>query len=179
MFYRPSRVGPQQGYSCLVLFKPMQRDGVRFRSKGKLYALIREWRGTSFYFTAHIFPERPWAGLLYRVPVCGEGRGSRGAQFSRGLSRCAAQVAQMPVRGQRLRTRPAAILNWAVGVGRSHFSLGTLVWSAWCKASARGPLRASETGRSTKEKMLDFILLPRFYIYFPGIVNGLCRWQML
>ena len=93
---------------------------------------------------------------------------------------------------QHLCTRPtAAILNCSVlcsafphgppswGVRRSHYALGTLVWSASCKASARGTLWASKTRRTQRKrkKKLDFILLPRFFFYFLGIVNGLCWWQ--
>ena len=37
-----------------------------FRSKGKLYSLIHEWRGMSLWLRAHTLPDRPWAGLFDR-----------------------------------------------------------------------------------------------------------------
>ena len=57
----------------------------------------------------------------------------------------------------------------------------TLVWRVRCEPSASGPLWASETRQGTKErkkKRLDFIVLPRFYFYFLGIVNGPCWWHV-
>ena len=46
------------------------------------------------------------------------------------------------------------------------------------EASVSGSLWESKAPWSTKEKekRLDFILLPRFYFYFLGIVYGLCWW---
>ena len=55
-----------------------------------------------------------------------------------------------------------ARLSW--GVGGSHSTLGTLVGGARCEASARGPLWASETGLSTKEKQKP----SQSYDYFQG-----------
>ena len=63
------------------------------------------------------------------------------------------------------------------GAGRSdRFSLGTP--KCQVEASVSGSLWEGKAQWSTKEKetRLDFILLPRFYFYFLGIVNGLCWW---
>ena len=70
-------------------------------------------------------------------------------------------------------TRP---LNWGVSVAilLSELFSEVLAW----EATARSTLLASET-RLAQRKRLDFILLPRFYFYFPRIVNGLCCWQLL
>ena len=77
------------------------------------------------------------------------------------------------------RWRALCFCTWSVSgsVGQRHFMLEALVWSARCKASlhvAPYALSASETRLRTKGKNSDFILLPRFYFYFPRIVNGLC-----
>lgn len=63
-------------------------------------------------------------------------------------------------------TRP---LNWGVSVAilLSELFSEVLAW----EATARSTLLASET-RLAQRKRLDFILLPRFYFYFPRIVNG-------
>lgn len=45
--YLPSRNGPQKEFFCLVSFKPIEQNQVQFRSQGKLYSLVREWRGMS------------------------------------------------------------------------------------------------------------------------------------
>lgn len=59
----------------------------------------------------------------------------------------------------------------------SHAALRTLFWSTWCQASAlRTPEQVKLDWAQRKRKRLDFILLPRFYFYFLGIVNGLCWW---
>ena len=96
--------------------------------------------------------------------------------------------AQGPV--QRLCTRPAAtILNWAsctgsllaaqADVSGSPFTLGTLVWSARCEASAWSTLRARETRLSTKEKKVRLYFLTQVLFLFPGIVHELFRWYGL
>ena len=54
----PSQVGPQQGSFCPVSFEPIECDGVRFRSKGKLYSLIKEWRDVSLSSTLQGLPSR-------------------------------------------------------------------------------------------------------------------------
>ena len=45
--HRPFGVGPQQGTSCLVSLEPREGDRAWFRSKGKLYSLVKEWRGVA------------------------------------------------------------------------------------------------------------------------------------
>ena len=132
-----------------------------------------------------IHPGRPWVGLLYRVQVSGEGEEESGAQG--GSRSCAAQA---PECRSRLRvsahapTPTTAVLNWASSAALLHpvpsWAVRTLhIWNAQCKASARSPLQAGETRWSTKEKRLDFILLPIFYVNFPGIANGVCRRKSL
>ena len=58
---------------CPASLVPIGRDGVPFGSEGKLYSLVKEWRGVSG-LRVHAFPERLWAGLLNRVLFHG-GRG--------------------------------------------------------------------------------------------------------
>ena len=159
------------------------------RSKGKLYSLVRERRGVSSRGTCPpaALPDRPWVGLLYVDLISGEGRewSSRASEAGAAvLLRCQIAV-------------PGAVSLRATR--RSHFALLShaqrfCTWPAelqcpaqwFCtrnsglrgrgKASVQGPLQASETRRNTKEKeKKGKILLLRFYFYFPGIVNGLCR----
>lgn len=73
---RPFLVGPQQASSCPVSFELIERDRVRFRSKGQFYSLIRDWRGESSRSRVHALPDRPWSGLLYRVLLAGVGGGA-------------------------------------------------------------------------------------------------------
>ena len=99
---------------------------------------------------------------------------------------CAPQAPDCPSRLRASAHAPTptpAVLNWASGAALLHSVpswdvLTVHIWSAQCKASARSPLPASETRRSTKEEMLDFILLPIFCVNFLGIANGLCPWQI-
>ena len=134
--------------------------------------------------------ERPWPGLLYRGAFQWGG-GREGAEFSLGRHMRAAQVPDgsagaaslHPARCGRLElsvlhsfcTRPPELR-----CPYSPIAPGTVVWSAGGKASACSTLSANETRGSTKEKKkkrFKFILLPNFYFYFPGLVNGLCQWQ--
>ena len=66
----------------------IEGDQVRFRSKGNLYSWIKEWRGrgaqapfTGLSLAAALF-HRPWAGLLFRVLLSGEGWSSHGRRRS-------------------------------------------------------------------------------------------------
>ena len=55
--------------------------------------------------------------------------------------------------------------RWSYSVSRSRFALGTLVWRAGRKASARSPLWASASRLSTKEKEKACgILVPRLEV---------------
>lgn len=87
-WYWPSWVGLQQRSFCPVLLLSVEGDWVQVRSKGKLYSLIREWRGESSGARVHALPEKQKspARLLYRVVGSREGAG-----FSQGGCRCAAQ----------------------------------------------------------------------------------------
>lgn len=49
-----------------------------FRSKGKLYSWIREWRGLSLCPGGRYFPQKASLGLLYRDLCSREGRGQGG-----------------------------------------------------------------------------------------------------
>ena len=41
------------------------------------------------------------------------------------------------------------------------------------------PRRKCNQGKHKGDKRIRFFLIPRFYLYFLGIVNGLCQWQLL
>ena len=65
--------------------------------------------------------------------------------------------------------RSSCTWSWAEVLG-SHFSLGTVVWSAGCEASTRGTLWASETRLSTEEKKkkVRFYLITQILFLLPG-----------
>ena len=64
-----------QESSYPVSFEPVEGDWVWFRSKGKLYSLIKEWRGSSECSRVQDLPGRPSAGLFGKDLVSGEGGG--------------------------------------------------------------------------------------------------------
>ena len=55
-----------------------QWNDTKFRSKGKLYSLIKEREGASSGSRAQALLERSWAGLLYRGLKSGRGQSSAG-----------------------------------------------------------------------------------------------------
>ena len=135
--YRHFQVGPQQGSSCPVSLEPVERGRVRFRSEGKLYSLIKAWRGASSRSRAHT----PGAG-------CGRGRFTgisppgRGVELSGGLaqlhcsppdcSACASSLrtARRPRRRHlELQCRAAELRPAAreLRCPSGHFALGVLV----------------------------------------------------
>ena len=165
----------------------IEQDQVQFRSKGKFYSFFREQRGVSSHSRAHALPNRLqlWVGLLYGDLVGGGGVLMGQAQLccshARSQRGCSVS-ARSPPPPFWICTRP-----WSWGVRSRHFAGGTAVWRASRVQGLCVPcgiLPASETRGSTKKKRgkkkkrLEFILLPRFYSYFPGIGNGLCWWQM-
>ena len=115
--YQSSRVWPQQGSFCLVSLKPIEWDSVRFRSKGKLYSLIKERRGGSLHTRAHVLPMGGAAlyGLVSR------GWGTEEAEFSRGSRAAVLLTGQIQGRGQRLCARPTCtVLNRGVLCSSAH-----------------------------------------------------------
>ena len=60
---------------------------------------------------------------------------------------------------QPFHTRESCLMGWVWGLFMKH------PVSKW-----------NSTQRKRSNKRLDFILLPRFYYYFQGIVDGLCWW---
>ena len=57
--YPPSQGdSSQQGSSCPMVFKPVERDQVWLRHKGKLHSLIKEWRGSRLSSRVHTLPHR-------------------------------------------------------------------------------------------------------------------------
>ena len=101
---------------------------------------------------------------------------------------------QVAAPGQQLHACPVGtILNRGVALGAS--AHGLLCWGVgaaitpqkvWpegpvfflCKRPPMSKWRYSKHKGQKKKKGLDFILLPRLYFYFPGIVNGLCQWPL-
>lgn len=145
---------------------------------------MKQWRGQSSHSRAHALPNKPWPRLLYRDLSAERGQTSGSPKLccSRDRSKC--------LGAQRLCTRPdAAILNWVLRLrasaegprwgilSSSCFVSGTLVWSVGCEASACSILWTSETRQRTEKKKVRFYFITRIYFYFPGIVNGLCRWH--
>ena len=169
-YHRPFRVGPQWGSSCPVLFEP--RDQIWFRSRGKLYSLIREWTGARSGSREGALQERTRWGCF--AGFCKQGGGQSSRETGTGVRR----TAHAPDRGldpetlhaarhrHRLQlrvTRCASARSPELRRQRSRFTLGTQVWRAGSEASARSTPWASDPRLSTKEKTkrLDFILLPR------------------
>ena len=91
-------------------------------------------------------------------------RGARASHY-RGLSRCEAQAPD--AQAQQL---------WLTGPATPRHA-----GSSQTRARTRVPCTGRQTLNhcATREARLDTILLPRFYLYFLGIVNGLCWWQLL
>lgn len=140
-------------------------------------------------------PDTPWAGwgCFTGILSAGRGWGSRvgwGADAGAG----AVQGSRSQHLGQRLYAQPAAaaaaiaILNCSVAPRASAHAPELRCWappfctrSSGVKGRVRGlctrpPLRKSnQTKHQEKEKRLGFILLPKLYFYFLGMVNGLCQ----
>lgn len=177
-WYQSFQISLQQGSSCLVPFKPidkpMDQDPVQFRSKEKLHFLNRNGEvGT--HALENLSP-LVVGRAVYRLPVSGEG-----VRFSDIRRRHAAPTSSQ-CQTQHLCTWPSAtILGWSVmgcasahsppywSVGGSLLKPGTLVWRVWLQAST---LRASDTRLlyGGRKKIKTFI-----YFYFLGLVRGLCQ----
>lgn len=132
MCYPSSRVDPQQGSSCSVLFEPIEGGSVRFWSKGKLYLWSRNGEvGTPCSKYALFLTGRGRGGCVGFCPRQGDGALAEQAQL-----RCWSSRSQCWE--QRVCMRPtAAILNCSVVRGASaaqpvcgRFLQGTLVWRA-------------------------------------------------
>ena len=136
-WYWPSWVGLQQRSFCPVLLLSIEGDWVQFRRKGKLYSLIREWRGESSGARVHALPEKlkhHQRGCSIGLLAAGRGRGSR----REGAAALLKTPDHTQRRAQHLCTRPTtAILNWVscalytarwLDVYDSTLVLGTLVW---------------------------------------------------
>lgn len=148
---------------CLVSFEPIKWEEVLFRSKGKLYALITEWRGTDLGSRELTSPwwTRPWGRLLYRDLISREGVEFSGAG--------AGVLLTLQVHWICFCIKPAAILTRSVCT--SPCRLGALHAAPYEQA------KMDEAPRERKKKRLDLILLPRFF--FLGIVKELCWCQIL
>ena len=101
---RPSGTCSQKVSFFPVPHQPTERDWVRFRSKGKLYSLIRKWRVGSSSSRAQAFPERPWAGLLCRISSL------RSVEFLWGRCSCAAHSSRSQCWAQQFCSQPAATI---------------------------------------------------------------------
>ena len=174
--YRPS---PSQFPARVLLpmsLATIKKDPGGFGSKGKLHALIKEWRGRSFCFQSPRSPNRSWAGLQ-------EGRG-RGSYWAGAAVQLRLQI-QVPGAASLHTARHRRHLELSVPRRASARSPEAEVPShqtLWSEVPRAGPLpmascapgKLDEAQRKSKLKRSDFILLPRFYFYFPGLVNGVC-----
>ena len=104
------------------------------------------------------FPDRPWAGLLYRDLLIREGTGG----VLPGLAQLCCSCSRSQCQAQHLRTQPAAEELCSKVLGARSL-----------QAAPYEQVKLDEAQR--KKKNLDFILLPRFYFYFPGVVNEHCQ----
>lgn len=135
--YQSFQISLQQGSSCLVSFKPidkpMDQDPVQFRSKEKLHFLIRN--GDVGTHALENLSPLVVGRVVNRLPVSGEG-----VRFS-DVKRRHAAPSSSQCQTQHLCTRPsAAILGWGVmgcasahsppywSIGGSLLKPGTLVW---------------------------------------------------
>ena len=166
LYYRSSRVGPQQGPSAWMLLEPIEWDWVCFRSKEKLYSLIQGWVVSWAGSRAHP-PNRLWPGLLCRVWKM-QGRG-------RVLSGCTATLFTCWIAWCLLPfwTDMFMLPRWVVHAGISH---QTLVQSASVRSLHVAPYEQVRLDLAQRnpppQKKLDFILLPDF-IFISGEKNGL------
>ena len=106
--YWLSHIGPQQGFSWLVLFEPIKQDPVQFRCCGKFYSVIEERGGGSSGSRGCAPGTGRGRGCFIRSPAAGRGRG-----YCR-TGACAAVLLQLRIQCwvQPLCTRPdSAILN--------------------------------------------------------------------
>ena len=146
---------------------------LHLRSSG----IITSWRLGTPCCIAQVPPERPgvsevgedrrgWSSLGWAQLCCS---GLRLRLFAALLSRM--------LRPSWIEAPCLALPHRAgeLGCPLGHFPEGSLVWRARCGAC----VWASETRLSTKEEgRLDFVLPLWYYIYFLGIVNGLCQRQI-
>ena len=149
----------------VVWCKPTERDRVGFRSKGELYSWIRAWiRARSAL--EHMLSGQAVDGVLAgRVQLrrsqlgAGCGVSARPAiAIWDGVS-CAASAHGPELRSWSSRFAPGALVFEGPGARPLH-------------AGPYEQLKLDEAQRNRTR--LDFLLLPRFYFYFPGIVNRLC-----
>lgn len=73
--YWPSQVSPQKEFFCSMRHTPIEGDQIQFRSKWKLYSLIKKWRDVSLLSRVHIFSLRDCGQVCLEGSVSGEGRG--------------------------------------------------------------------------------------------------------
>ena len=153
----------------------VEQDCLRFRSKGKLYLLIKELRAGSLSSRAPALPERLVVGLLDRDL---DSRGRRSGVLAR--------LTQMPWSEHQI-AAPAGNSVFAHGppplppywiegfvqlrCGHSHVVPGILVWGACVKAAARDTLwaRVNQTKRKGEEKKVS--------LYYPDSI--FIPWELL
>lgn len=164
LYYRSSRVGPQQGPSAWMLLEPIEWDWVCFRSKEKLYSLIQGWVVSWAGSRAHP-PNRLWPGLLCRVWKM-QGRG-------RVLSGCTATLFTCWIAWCLLPfwTDMFMLPRWVVHAGISH---QTLVQSASVRSLHVAPyeqvrLDLAQRNPPPPPKKVRLYFITRFYFYFWGI----------
>ena len=73
--YWLSHIGPQQGFSWLVLFEPIKQDPVQFRCCGKFYSVIEERGGGSSGSRGCAPGTGRGRGCFIRISSLGRGRG--------------------------------------------------------------------------------------------------------
>lgn len=155
-------------------WEPVEWDQIGFWSKGKFYSLIKGMRGARSHSTAHAAHTGSGLsglvgfGMLQRGWVLtGRGEFSReGVRNSHGKGRVLARLHSLSVHGP-----PPP--SWTQR-SCSRSALKTLVGRRWfpglCVLRRMNPRK--------RNKRLDFVLLPRFCLYFPRIVNRFCQWRL-
>ena len=167
-------LGPPQGSFCPVRCCLNQKNETKQRKA--LFSDERMERGEL------LFPADGGRDCIIRFSAVGRGEGGvltgphRGLlgvpDHSAGLQRPCKQRAAATILKSGVTPGAFASVLWA---GCLHYQLCSEVLGARPLHVAPSEyLKLDKAQWKRKKKRLDFILLPRFYFYFPVIINGLC-----
>ena len=171
-YYLPLWVDSNFCFLLASVVWAVEPDWVLSRSKRKLYSLIKEWRNSGPHSKMHS-PQKAF----------GEGPCQRVKGVELQWYSCTTHSAPDQNAGWSILAQGALLASWRVlcndsaqglpswSIRWNHFTLGTLVRSARCKAPSQWTLWARETRISPRggEKKLDCILLfYLMYLMYPG-----------
>ena len=149
-----------------IILKPLRAPvSLESLSSSELGPGAKTWGATAL---EHMRPRKAAAGPLYRARLPAWGRGGvLGAATARSpLARPKRQVWRL--------CNGRALPSGGLGVAISRRELRCEARSEALHVASYAQAKL-EPGKWKRKKKLDFILWPRFYLYFPRLVDELCR----